>query len=240
VDTRTATHALIDQLNALPHIPDFILHTGDVAYDPYPENYDEISEVFEAFPAKLMYVPGNHDHSATMQTTLMGREEAEVPLFYETAMNGVRLIFLDSNGAAPPPMGDVSAEQVAWLVERLATDDPRPVLVFVHHPLVKTHTSAWYDEFMITVNGDAVHEVLRTAGDRLRGVFFGHVHQHITFYRDGVMYNAVKSSWTQFHTHPDQPNETRNALEADPGYALVTVTTEGTIVQHFTYRMGDQ
>ena len=31
--------ALVEQVNNVPFEPDFVLHTGDVAYDPDPEAY---------------------------------------------------------------------------------------------------------------------------------------------------------------------------------------------------------
>jgi 3',5'-cyclic-AMP phosphodiesterase len=239
-DPLTGFRALIDQLNQLPYQPDFILHSGDVAYDPYPDIYDEIHKLLSDLSAPLIVIPGNHDHSATLQTVIMGQPEPRVPFYYETERNGVRILCLDTNGPdATPPRGQVTSQQLAWLTERIATPDPRPILVFMHHPIIKTHTSDWYDAFMLTINGEDVHAALRPAADRIRGIFFGHVHQHISFYRDGLLYSAVKSSWTQFHTHPGQDMQTHNHMAADPGYALVTISTEGTFIQRFTYRVDD-
>ncbi|MEM6281348.1 MAG: metallophosphoesterase [Chloroflexota bacterium] len=237
---RECTHMLIEQVNALPFTPDLILHTGDVAYDPHPEIYPEARDLFTTLKAPVVYVPGNHDHSAAMQDVLMGRSPEDItqPLYHTQAFNDVRFIFLDANSAdIPPPAGEVSQAQLAWLAQQLDAHDPRPIVVAIHHPLMKTQFSAWYDEFMMTINGDAVHDLLKTAVDRVRGVFFGHVHQNITFYRDGIMYSGVNSSWTQFYTLPDQGMETRNDLNADPAFNVVTLTDEGTIVQRYTYRV---
>lgn len=230
--------ALIKQVNALTPAPDFILHTGDVAYDPYPDIYDEIKTAFTAFEAPLMYVPGNHDHTATLQTALMGRTDPTVPLYHAEERGGIRIIYLDSNdGDTPPPAGHIGAAQLDWLREQLAVDE-RPLVIAVHHPLVGTGFSEWYDEFMRTDNGDEVHAVLVTAQERIRGVFYGHVHQNITFYRDGLMYSAVNSSWTQFVIRPGQEKEhTLNDTAADPAFNVVTVTKAGTIVQRHTYRV---
>lgn len=238
-DTRRGMTELIQRVNALPFDFDFVLHTGDVAYDPHPAIYDEIAPLMAQLKAPVLYVPGNHDHSGTLQTALMGREDIATPLYYETERNGVRLIFLDSNsyGEVQPPAGRVSEAQLAWLAERIDQPDNRPIVVAVHHPLIRTHTSQWYDVFMMTVNGDDVHAILRRAGTRLRGVFFGHVHQDMTFYRDGILYSSTVSSWTQFFTHPNQDMQTLNDLDSDPGFHLVTVSTEGTLVQPYRYRV---
>jgi len=240
IDPRTGVEKLIEQVNALPFMPDFILHTGDVAYDPYPDIYNEIKQVFSAFKAPLLYIPGNHDHSATLQTVLMGRSEEDImyPLYHAEVVNGVRLLFLDANNPkVPPPAARVEQEQLAWLDEQLNAKDPRPIVVATHHPLLKTGFSEWFDTFMMTHNGDTVHALLKTAADRIRGVFFGHVHQNLTFHRDGILYSSVNSSWTQFFTLPGQDMQTLNDLDADPSFNVVTVTDESTIIQRYAYRV---
>lgn len=239
IDPRQGVRVLIQQLNALPFTPDFILHTGDVAYDPYPEIYDEIRTIFAELKVPVRYVPGNHDHNGALQTVVMGRAEPQIPYYAKEVLNDVRLLYLDSNdfAAAPPPAGYVSEAQIAWLRDELAADDPRPVVVAVHHPLQKTGSNEWFDVFMNTVNGDAVHEVLKTAADKVRGVFYGHVHQNISFLRDGVLYCSALSSWTQFRAWPGQDMETIHDLSSDPGYNLVTITREGTIIQQIRYKV---
>ena len=37
--------ALVAQINALPFAPDFVLHTGDIAYNPDPDAYDLAREI---------------------------------------------------------------------------------------------------------------------------------------------------------------------------------------------------
>ena len=235
---RRATEKLIEHVNSLTIPPDFILHTGDVIYDPHPYLYEEVKTLFAQFRAPVISVPGNHDHSAGLQKTLMARDAVQVPLWRSQVVNGVRLILLDTNHAdVKPPAGRVSDEQLDWLRAQLAADDDRPIVVGVHHPLLKTHTSEWYDVFMGTENGDDVHAILKTAAARIRGVFFGHVHQNLTFIRDGITYNSVRSSWTQFEIVPGQDMETRHDLPADPGYNIVTLTETGAYVQHIVYRV---
>lgn len=226
-------HRLIEHVNALPYTPDFILHTGDVAYDPYPDLYPAVRNIFSELKAPVYYVPGNHDHNQALQATLMGRDEIQVPLYHTMAVNDVRLLFLDSNGTVEPPAGEVSSEQVAWLQAQVQADDPRPIIIAVHHPMLPTHDSEWYDTFMRTVNGEAVHEVLRPAASKIRGVFFGHVHQHIEMLVDGILYSAAPSSWLQFHTWPRQNIDTIQAEEQLAGFCTVTITTLGTTIQRF-------
>jgi len=56
--TQTGARALVRAVNALPFNVDFILHTGDVVYDPVPEAYltakDILSELARATTIKRM------------------------------------------------------------------------------------------------------------------------------------------------------------------------------------------
>src|SRR5688572_19468426 len=70
----SGTKALIKAVNELPFTPDFILHTGDVAFDPVPEVYPFIADLFSAFKAPIYYLAGNHDDAAAIQSVLMKRE----------------------------------------------------------------------------------------------------------------------------------------------------------------------
>ena len=52
---------LVQQLNNLPFTPDFVLHTGDVTYDPDPEAYRNSKDILSGIPFPVYYVAGNHD-----------------------------------------------------------------------------------------------------------------------------------------------------------------------------------
>src|SRR5688572_17847026 len=53
--------ALVDAINNLPFAPDFVLHTGDVAFDPEPAAYDTAAEIFSKLKFPIYYLTGNHD-----------------------------------------------------------------------------------------------------------------------------------------------------------------------------------
>ncbi len=229
--------AIIEQVNSLPFTPDFILHTGDIALDPIDELYPRIKEVFAAFKAPVVYLPGNHDDIALTQTLLMGKTPADDLYYHTFERNGVQIICLDSNGpGVEVPRGYIPPAELDWLAGVIANSGDRPLVIAVHHHILPTGDSAWYDEFMRTTNGAALHEVLKPVAARVRGVFHGHVHQHIEFLQDGVLYSCVPSTWRQFHTWPGQP-DTIEALDGDPGYAIVTVNETRTQIQRYRFRV---
>lgn len=231
------TQALIEHLNALPYTPDFILHTGDVAYDPDPTIYAEIKQAFSKLKAPVIFLPGNHDERNALQTVLMDQPTAQPYFYHSRIMNGVKLIFLDSNGEhVPLPRGWVTDEQLTWLEAELQADPALPIVIAVHHPILPTHESEWFDDFMRTQNGEAVHELLKPYAQRIRGVFHGHVHHSIDLIRDGILYSSAQSSWVHFHVNPHQSIDTPLDEENDPGYTRVTITDQGLYLQRQHYR----
>ena len=73
-------------------------------------------------------------------------------------------------------------------------------------------------------------EAIAPARDRIRGVFFGHVHRAYQLVHRGILYSSSPSSFGQFLTWPGQ--EAPEAALAEPaGFSLVTITDEQTTVR---------
>ena len=225
------TLRLIKAVNQLPHMVDFVLHTGDVVYDPDENAYLLAREAFSGLRAPVYYMPGNHDDTAMLQKILIGR--TPTPTYdHEFEVNGVQIVCLDSNHrlADNGPHTRVTEAQLEWLRARCNPDDPRPLIVATHHNVLPAG-APWLDDFMRMLNGEDFHAALLPARDRLRGVFHGHVHMVGQTVRDGITYFSAASSWMQFLCHPGQV-ETIPDPVARPGFNEVTVTREGMSVRH--------
>ena len=61
---------LVEIINDLPTIPDFVIHTGDVVTDPHPDSYRLAAETFAKLSVPIYYVNGNHDTAADIQRYL--------------------------------------------------------------------------------------------------------------------------------------------------------------------------
>jgi len=228
---------LVKRINALSIQPDFVLHTGDVAYDPYPEAYAACREILGAIKYPVHYVAGNHDASAALQNVLVQRGSQMLQLHYEFEVNGVQIIIVDSNGPAAPPAGYMTESQLAWLNGVCTAADNRPLIIATHHNPISVDVP-WLDEYMGVQNGEEFHKAILPARDRIRGVFFGHVHQNLEIYRDGILYSATVSPWTQFHAWPGQ-TDTIHDREIQPGFSLVSVYERHTLLRRHHYSLND-
>lgn len=225
--------ALVHQLKALPFTPDFVLHTGDVAFYPVDEAYDTAREVLSQIPYPTYYIPGNHDSSEALQKRFLGISNPAEKYDYTVEVNGVRLICLDSKDPSLEVRGRLTDAQLTWLEVQCKADDPRPILVAIHHNPLKVGIP-WWDDFMSLENGDDFHAVLLSAREKIRGVFYGHVHQGTVIYRDGILYASAVSSWYQINAYPGQI-DTEYDRYGSPGYSVVTLTANTTFIRRCQY-----
>lgn len=226
---------LVRQINALPFTPDFVLHTGDVAYDPVPSAYEAARTILGQIRFPVYYLIGNHDDKALLQKTMLDRSEIISPFDYQFEVNGVQIVCLDSNGPAKFAGGSLLPGQLEWLEGICRAPDNRPLVVAVHHNALPIGAPFW-DEFMRLSSGEEFHRLLLAAQQRLRGVFFGHVHQATETYRDGILYSSVLSSWYQLHCWPGQANIEADR-GADPGFNVVTITRSQTFIRRHRFHV---
>ncbi len=230
----------VAQINALPHPVDFVLHTGDVLHDPtVQQDYAAAAAIFAPLKAPIYYLSGNHDVADMLQTGLLGQKVN--PLLpgqhFDLDYQGVQVIGLDSS-LPRTPHGHIGAEQMAWFETVCRVDDPRPLLVAVHHHVLPIGVP-WFDTMVID-DGVRLHDALVARRARLRGVFHGHIHQDFVTQRDGVTYQSARSTWYQVRTWHGQADMLRDD-DPMPGFNLVTMTTRDTFVRslRFTFDQAD-
>ncbi len=229
---------LVEMINSLPTKPDFVVHTGDVVNDPDPVAYALAAEVLADLDVPIYFVTGNHDSAHLIGDYLpMGKIERLVDnpdvLCYQFEVKGYRFLVLDGRGPTNiGPNGILSDEQLAAVRAEAQPDGP-PLTVFVHFPVLPLN-SPWMDENMLLLNGYALHEALLPARPRLRGVFYGHVHQSMQTVRDGITYTAVPSTFTQFSAWL---SDVTTGFDRDylPGFNFVQLLPEQTIVHQHTF-----
>lgn len=231
----TCARALVENLASLPFQADFILHTGDVVYDPVESAYQTVQEIFSPIDIPIVYVAGNHDHNDGLQRHLMGHDDSEIipNLHYEFEINGVQIVCVDSNGPAELPAGYVPDDQLAWLENLCTAEDDRPLIIAVHHNPLEVGVP-WLDDWMRITNGNDFHQVIKKAKSRLVGVFHGHIHQSTSIYRDGILYTSATSPWSRFMSYSGMTDTTVDP-HAKPGYNVVMVNQNQSFIRRYTF-----
>jgi Icc protein len=226
---------LIAHINALPQPPDFVIHSGDLSNDRSAASYEVARDRLAALNAPLYLVNGNHDDRALLRRMLGAPPhpsgDPAAPLDYTFEVNGERFLVIDGwTPDVPDPLGQLSPAQLDWLHDQ-AQRSTAPLTVFLHYPPFPIG-SLWFDEHMPLINGEALHAVLCSVRDRLRGVFFGHAHHRYQITRDGITYTCAASGLMQYAW---RPNDERPQADLDfpPSYNLVKVYPDRVIVQSY-------
>ena len=229
---------LVELINTLPVKPDFVIHTGDVVTDPDPVSYQNAADLFAGLSVPLYFVVGNHDTAVSIRTYLPMGPKVDLSqnqdlLTYAFNCKGYRILIVDARGPDEiDPHGLFSAEQLD-IVRREAIPDGPPLLVFMHFPVLPLN-SIWMDTYMLVINGNELHEALLPARDRLRGVFFGHIHQNTQTFRDGILYVSVASAFAQFSAWPNA-NTTGFDVEHPPAFNFVHLLPDQTIIHQHVF-----
>lgn len=228
----------VEMINTLPTRPDFVIHTGDVVTNPDAASYERAAAVFSQLQMPVYFVTGNHDlsrdiqHHMEMGPCQMMSDDPNV-LSYTFAVKGYRFLVLDARGSDEiDPHGLLSEAQMK-LVRAEATAVGPPLTIFMHFPTLPMD-SIWMDKNMLVLNGEAFHQALLPARDRLRGVFYGHVHQSMQTLKDGIVYTAVPSLFAQLSAWP-QDATVQEDPDYLPGFNFVHLLPDQTIVHQHTF-----
>lgn len=233
VASRVQVNRLIDAINALPYAVDFVMHTGDIVHNPDSgEHYRVANQVLSRLNYPIYYVPGNHDDVPMMQRDFLNLADEHISAYfdYQFAVNGVQVVMLDSHAPAGEDRHDgyLAPEQLERLEAICAAPDTRPMVVGLHHHALPLE-APWLDTLVLE-NGLALHEVLLKAKHRLRGVFYGHIHESVVTVRDGISYYSVQSGWFQTSTWYGATEPASDPL-TNPGFNVVTLTERDTFVR---------
>ena len=146
IDTDSTVRLAMEQLERSGLRPDAFVITGDVADKGEPEAYRRVRALIEATAervgAELIWVMGNHDVRAAFRAELLDESESESdasgdPVDRVIDCGGLRIIALDTS-VPGFHHGDVTASQLEWLADVLATPAPLGSVLALHHPPVPT------------------------------------------------------------------------------------------------------
>ncbi len=119
-------------------------------------------------------IPGNHDNRINLREVVGDQGTAMLPGFVQYVVDAgpVRLIAHDTNVPGQGG-GELCAERLDWLDQRLAEEPMRPTLIAMHHPPFLTGLAA-LDQIGLA-NADAFAAVI-ARHPQVERIVAGHVH----------------------------------------------------------------
>jgi hypothetical protein len=164
------------QINALPHAPALVVHTGDVTHLSKPEEFGQARELLrEIHVDRVHTVPGEHD---ALDDGLAGYlkqfdHDGQNRPWYSFNQGGVHFIALSNVlNFKLGTMTSLGEEQLAWMKKDLAgVTHSTPVVVLAHIPMWTVYAPWGWG----TADADQALALLKPYGSVT--VLNGHIHQ---------------------------------------------------------------
>lgn len=192
-DVVSTLQAAISKINAMPQLPKFVLHTGDLSHLAQPEEFDTLEQSLKSVKTeKIFYVPGEHD-------VLNGNTKIYLDRFgkgtkgngwYSFDYNGVHFIGLvNVVDTAEGGLGVLGAEQLQWLEKDLkGHKNSTPIVVFAHIPLWAIYPQWGWG----TKDSEQALSYLKRFGSV--SVLNGHIHQTIQKVEGNITFHTAMST----------------------------------------------
>ncbi len=183
----------IGLVNALPKKPAFMIHTGDISHLSKAGQFDDADQVIGGAKLNVHYVPGEHDMidegNGKLYLDRYGKGTKGAG-WYSFDAEGVHFIGLvNVVDLKAGGMGNLGADQLAWLAEDLkGRTASTPIVVFAHIPLWALYpTWGWG-----TQDAEQVLALLRPFGSVT--VLNGHIHQLVQKVEGNVTFHTARST----------------------------------------------
>lgn len=234
LDPQARLAAAVDDINRNHPDAAAVVITGDLAHWGEAVAYQALREVLDDLIPPYIPLLGNHDDRAVFRSTFpeAPADEAGFVQGYLDLAEG-RLLFLDTNQPGTHA-GWYCDQRQAWLQEQLAAAGERPLYLFMHHPPFEIGLAPM--DRIGLMQRDAVAALVRPHRQKVRHVFFGHVHRPIVGSWMGVPFSTIRATnhqvWLDFRA--DDLAAVPGSHEP-PAYAVVMLRGEDVVIHFHDY-----
>jgi 3',5'-cyclic-AMP phosphodiesterase len=191
-DVTATLQAAVDKIKALPHPPEFILHTGDITQISKPSEFDTVDQILKSLNTEIFFVPGEHDvlnDDGAMYRERYGKN-SKGQGWYSFDQNGVHFIGLvNVMNLKAGGLGSLGHEQLEWLEEDVHyLKSSTPIVVFAHIPLWTVYPEWGWG----TDDGAQALSYLKRFGSVT--VLNGHIHQTMQKVEGNVTFHTASST----------------------------------------------
>jgi len=218
LNTEQSLQAVIGEAMRKHASADLVLATGDLVHEGTVAAYQRVFSHFESLNLPVYCLPGNHDEAEVLQNTL---DSQQLRYTQNLQQGNWNFIFLDSTIAGSEG-GHLDADSLHLLEKQLEAAPDAHTLVCLHHQPVPMG-SRWLDTMAVD-NADEFFAII-DRHPQVRGILWGHVHQHFDAMRKGVRLMATPSTSIQFLPGSDEFAVDTTA----PGYRWLSLYPDGRI-----------
>ena len=192
-DVTATLQVAVDRLNALPHRPAFVLHTGDISQLSKPGEFDTADQVIRGIKTeRVMYVPGEHDVLSDNGKSYLDRygKGTKGGGWYSFDHGGAHFIGLvNVLNLKAGGLGSLGPEQLEWLKNDVrGLSSSTPIVVFAHIPLWTVYADWGWG----TDDSEQALGLLKRFGSV--SVLNGHIHQVLQKVEGNVRFHTAMST----------------------------------------------
>lgn len=218
VNTYQSLQKLVTHIKDSEEIYDLLVASGDLSEDGHTKGYEDFYESTQGLAASNVWMKGNHD-----QFNNVHGEIARNHIRKEWHMDPWSLIFLDTTLPGKDE-GELGEKELHRLEAFLKRHNDRHIFIFMHHQPMDVGSD--FIDVLGLVNKQEFWELTKPY-QHIRGVLFGHVHQEIDTWFNGVRLLAPPSTSMQFKPLSrdldfDQPTHGYRNLILNPDGSLET------------------
>jgi len=223
LDTFARLEACVDTINARYGDADFVVVAGDLADLGQEAAYHRLHRSLSRLSIPCHITLGNHDDRPTF-LTVFGSDLAAATGKVDKVIDaqGTRIIVLDSSEPGRVD-GELTENQIDWLILNLAEAADRPVIVVLHHNANALHIAA---DTIRLLDAAPFIAALKTHPD-IRQVIAGHVHLTSTAIRHGIPFTTLAGGHYSVSFNVDAPDAPFLALTG-PGQMAVVLSDDTT------------
>ncbi len=206
--------------------------TGDLTHFGEEGAFQALRAELERLTVPYYLLIGNHDVRATLHSVFPELpQDDNGQLQYEVAIESGVCLLMDSvvDGSTA---GAYDEDRLEWLKEKLAVHANNDVFLFLHHPPFDIGIPGM-DQLRLLEGDDSLARVLRRH-ERIRHLFFGHVHRPVAGSWNGI---SVSSLFGTNHQIALTLNETEGVFgtREQPQMGVVLIGENSVIVHMQSY-----
>lgn len=211
---------------------EFAVITGDLAHWGEAGAYQKLKELLERMPFKTDLVIGNHDNRVEFRKVFPDAYSDEHGFVQGWRDHGdYRLVFLDTV-VEGTHAGGYCESRCAWLDGVLSASD-KPVMLFMHHPPFLIGLPAM--DAIALRDRQRLEEVLLPHRDKVRQIFFGHVHRPICGNWHGIATSTIYGTNHQVALDFESSEDNISGSDEGPAYCLVFSSPDHVVIHQHQY-----
>lgn len=233
LDPRARLDAAVADINTHHADARLAIVIGDLTQHGDPAAYAAFCEAMAPLAMPYVAMVGNHDRRAACLEGI-----PQVPRTPDGYAQGFRdepigrLVFLDTLDEASHA-GRLCAQRLGWLARTLEeTPADRALFLFMHHPPFAIGIDA-LDEIALR-DSASLADVLRPYRERIRQLFYGHVHRPIAGSWLGIPCVALRGTNHQVELDLS-PGAADVATHEPPAYGIVLVSPDAVVIHAHDY-----